>query len=226
MKRIYRASASDMLGVRGSIPIRIQTLRPNPKYSIEEQLLLLYLLSLPPEWELKQDWVIRQYKGVMGRDKVKLAWAGLKDKGHLVKHRGTKFTDVYWVVYEIPLKDWNPVDQEPVDQELVDNNTDIKDTDKKETDITGTSILGKLELEQNPIEHIHLIEKMREDCAAILLKATSLESDLFSFDHESKFKKLEKAIGKDVFVKILPTLKDWIWAKNLFNKYSSTTRRG
>ena len=224
MNRINRAS--DTMGIKGTIPINPETLRPNKNYSVEEQLLLIYLLSLPPKWNLIQDWVIRMYDDVMGRDRVKKAWAGLKLKGHLFKQRGKKFTDVYWIVYEIPPNDWNPVDQEPVDGEPDNNNTNSKVTNNKETEITRTSILGKNELELNPIGNIQRIEKIREDCAKVLMKATNLGADIFLYDRKSKFKELENALGTQAYIKIIPTLKDWIWAKNLYNKYSSTTRRG
>jgi hypothetical protein len=224
MIRINRASYS--MGITGTIPIKPETLHPKKNYTIEEQVLLLYLLSLPPKWNLKQDWVIRMYDKVMGRDNVKKAWAGLKLKGHLFMKRGKNFTDVYWIVYEIPPNNWNPVDQEPVDGEPVNNNTNSKETNNKETDITRTSILGKNELELNPIENIQHIEKIREDCAKVLIKATNLGADIFLYDQENNFKELENAIGTQAYIKIIPTLKDWIWAKNLYNKYSSTTRRG
>lgn len=224
MIRINRASYS--MGITGTIPIKPETLHPKKNYTIEEQVLLLYLLSLPPKWNLKQDWVIRMYDKVMGRDNVKKAWAGLKLKGHLFMKRGKNFTDVYWIVYEIPPNDWNPVDQEPVDGEPVNNNTNSKETNNKETDITRTSILGKNELELNPIENIQHIEKIREDCAKVLIKATNLGADIFLYDQENNFKELENAIGTQAYIKIIPTLKDWIWAKNLYNKHSSTTRRG
>jgi hypothetical protein len=214
------------MGITGTIPIKPETLHPKKNYTIEEQVLLLYLLSLPPKWNLKQDWVIRMYDKVMGRDNVKKAWAGLKLKGHLFMKRGKNFTDVYWIVYEIPPNNWNPVDQEPVDGEPVNNNTNSKETNNKETDITRTSILGKNELELNPIENIQHIEKIREDCAKVLIKATNLGADIFLYDQENNFKELENAIGTQAYIKIIPTLKDWIWAKNLYNKYSSTTRRG
>ena len=223
MSRINRAS--DTIGIKGSIPIKPETLRPNKNYTVEEQVLLLYLLSLPPKWNLIQDWVIRMYDDVMGRDRIKKAWTKLKLKGHLIKQRGTNFTDVYWIVYEIPPKDWNPVNDKSVDLESDYNNTNSKDTYNKETNITGTSILGKNDLELNPIENIRHIEKIREDSAALLLNTYKLEVNIFLFDQESKFKELERALGKETFDKIIPTLKDWIWAKNLFNKYSSTTRR-
>lgn len=224
MGRINRASYS--MGIKGTIPIRPETLRPNKNYTVEEQLLLLYLLSLSPNWNLKKDWVIKMYNGILGRDNVNKAWAGLKLKGHLFMKRGKSFTDVYWIVHEIPPNDWNPVDQEPVDGEPDNNNTNNKDTNIKETDITRTSILGKNELELNPIENIQHIEKIREDCAEVLIKATNLGADIFTFDQENNFKELENAIGRQAYIKIIPTLKDWIWAKNLYNKYSSTTRRG
>lgn len=224
MIRINRASYS--MGITGTIPLKPETLHPKKNYTINEQVLLLYLLSLPPYWNLKQNWVIGRYDEIMGRDNVKKAWAGLKLKGHLFKKRGKKFTDVYWIVYEIPPKDWNPVDQEPVDGEPNNNNTNNKDTNNKETDITRTSILGKNVLELNPIKNIQHIEKIREDCAKVLIEATNLGADIFTFDHKSKFKELENALGSNDYIKIIATLKDWIWAKNLHNKYSSTTRRG
>jgi hypothetical protein len=224
MGRINRASYS--MGIKGTIPIRPETLRPNKNYTVEEQLLLLYLLSLSPNWNLKKDWVVKMYNGILGRDNVNEAWAGLKLKGHLFMKRGKSFTDVYWIVYEIPPTDWNSVDQEPVDQESVDNNTEIKETEIKETDISRTSILDKSEFEKNPIENIEQIEKIRDDCAAILIKSNKFKVELFSFDHESKFNELENTIGSEEYIKVLPILKNWIWAKNLFNKYSSTTRRG
>ena len=148
-KRINRAS--DTIGIKGTIPIKKETLHPNKNYSIDEQIILLYLLSLPPQWNLKQDWIIHQYDGIMGRNRIKKAWASLKLKGHLIKKTGTNFTDVYWIVYELPI-DRNPVyrepvHREPVDRELVHNNTKIKDTDNKETDNKENTsiILGKFE---------------------------------------------------------------------------------
>jgi hypothetical protein len=223
MKKINRAS--DIMGIKGTIPIKRESLHPNKNYTPEEQVLLLYLLSLPPEWILKQDWVIKKYNEVMGRDRVKKAWASLKLKGHLIKNRGAKFTDVYWMVYEIPPKDWNPVNPIPVDDESNNNNTEIKDTYIKETYKTSSSILEKSELEKNPLKNIKQIEIIRDDSAEVLISATKLESDIFLFDKESKFRELEKKIGPDIFVNIVPVLNDWIWAKNILNKNSSTTRR-
>jgi len=143
-KRINRAS--DTIGIKGTIPIKKETLHPKKNYSVDEQIILLYLLSLPPQWNLKQDWIIRQYDGIIGRNRIKKAWASLKLKGHLIKKTGTNFTDVYWIVYELPV-DRNPVYREPVYRELVHNNTKIKDTDNKETDNKENTsiILGKFE---------------------------------------------------------------------------------
>jgi len=143
-KRINRAS--DTIGIKGTIPIKKETLHPKKNYSVDEQIILLYLLSLPPQWNLKQDWIIHQYDGIIGRNRIKKAWASLKLKGHLIKKTGTNFTDVYWIVYELPI-DRNPVYREPVDRELVHNNTKIKDTDNKETDNKENTsiILGKFE---------------------------------------------------------------------------------
>jgi len=224
MSRINRAS--DTMGIKGSIPIKRETLRPNKNYTVEEQVLLLYLLSLPPKWNLIQDWVIRMYDDVMGRDRVKKAWTKLKLKGHLIKQRGTNFTDVYWIVYEIPPKDWNSVNDKSVDLESDYNNTNSKDTYNKETNITGTSILGKSKLEQNPIENINKIEKFRDECAVSLMQATRLGVDILHYDREFKLQKLKNVIGLEEFEKIKPVLTDWIWAKDLIYKNSSTNRRG
>lgn len=223
MKKINRAS--DIIGIKGTIPIKRESLHPNKNYTPLEQVLLLYLLSLPPEWILKQDWVIKKYNEVMGRDRVKKAWASLKLKGHLIMKRGTTFTDVYWMVYEIPLKDWNSVNPISVDEESTNNNTEIKDTYIKETYRTSTSILEKNELEKNPLDNIKQIETIRDNSAEVLISATKLESDIFLFDKEYKFRELEKKIGPDIFINIVPVLNDWIWAKNILNKNSSTTRR-
>lgn len=224
MKKINRAS--DSIGIKGTIPIKRETLHPNKNYTVEEQVLLHYLLSLPPEWNLKQDWVIKKYDGIMGRDRIKKAWSNLKLKGHLMKNRGEKFTDVYWMVYELPPKDWNSVHPLPVNQESVNNNTNIQDTDIRETDITSTRILEKNILEKNPLENIQKIETIRDDCAIKLMSATNLGGEIFFFDTESKIGKLESKIGIEAASIVIPILRNWIWAKNILNSISSTTRRG
>jgi hypothetical protein len=221
MKTIHRAS--DTIGIKGSIPYRIETLHPKKDYSMEESYLLIYLLSLPPNWNLKQSWVIFKFEGVMGRDRVKKAWTSLKLKGHLLKIKGEKFTDVNWVVYEIPLKDCEPVHLEPVDQESVKNNTNTQDTNTRETNNTRTSILGKISKTYNERpEHLkpststlgtHTRNEI-EETSIKLVTATSLGADIFHYDTESKINRLENLIGADEFMKAKPLLLKWIRAKN------------
>jgi hypothetical protein len=177
MKRINRTS--DSIGVKGSIPIRIETLLPKKDYSIEEQVLLLFLLSLPPTWDLKQSWVIRQYQGIMGRDKVKETWSKLKLKGHLIKKRGKNFTDVYWIVYETPQLvdgnpvDWNPVHGDSVDCEPVHKDTNIKDTDNIDTEKKDTILVytgQKIKIEKkfgNLKEYIYICNTKEQDMAIV-----------------------------------------------------------
>ncbi len=217
MKNINRAS--DLTGIKGTIPIKKETLHPNKNYTVEEQVLLLYLLSLPPEWILKQDWIIKRYNDVMGRDRVKKAWSNLKLKGHLIKKRGTKFTDVYWIVFEVPPNNWNSVTPLPVNLKSVNNNTDIEDTNNKKTYKSGTSILEQKELEKDTIKNLKQIESIRDESAEELLVATKLGADIFLFDSENNIKELEKKIGSEKFIEIAPVLKSWIWAKNILNKH-------
>jgi hypothetical protein len=171
MKRINRTS--DSIGVKGSIPIRIETLLPKKDYSIEEQVLLLFLLSLPPTWDLKQSWVIKQYQGIMGRDKVKETWSKLKLKGHLIKKRGKNFTDVYWIVYETPQLvdgnpvDWNPVHGDSVDCEPVHKDTNIKDTDNIDTEKKDTILVYTGEKFGNLKEDIYICNTKEEDMPKI-----------------------------------------------------------
>jgi hypothetical protein len=221
MKRINRAS--DTIGIKGSIPIRIETLHPKKDYTIEEQILLLYLLSLPPTWNLKQSWVIKRYIGVMGRERVKKAWASLKLKGHLVKMKGEKFTDVYWLVFESTSNNQNLDNLNSVDLELVKNNTDIIDTDNIDTDNTSSSILGKTKINKKELpQHLQpsittqgsYLKNELIKSADFLVRATKLGAEIFEFDSESRFNKLEKLIGNEEFEKIKPALKKWILAKN------------
>lgn len=185
MKKINRTS--DSIGVKGSIPIRIETLLPKKDYSIEEQVLLLFLLSLPPTWDLKQSWVIKQYEGIIGRNKIKETWSKLKLKGHLIKKRGKNFTDVYWIVYETPVDrnsierspvDPTPVDRIPVYREPVHKDTNIKDTDNIDTDNieknNKDNILvytgRKIKIEKkfgNLKENMYICENKEEDMAKI-----------------------------------------------------------
>jgi hypothetical protein len=171
MKRINRTS--DSIGVKGSIPIRIETLLPKKDYSIEEQVLLLFLLSLPPTWDLKQSWVIKQYQGIMGRDKVKETWSKLKLKGHLIKKRGKNFTDVYWIVYETPQLvdgnpvDWNPVHGDSVDCEPVHKDTNIKDTDNIDTEKKDNILEYTGEKFGNLNSDIYICENKQEDMAIV-----------------------------------------------------------
>jgi len=229
MKKINRAS--DSMGIKGTIPIKRETLHPNKNYTVEEQVLLHYLLSLPPEWNLKQDWVIKKYDGIMGRDRIKKAWSNLKLKGHLMKNRGEKFTDVYWMVYELPPKDWNSVHPLVVNQESVNNNTHIQDTDIKETDITsaytGTNTLGKNNLLEKPIpEHLKCTtstlgeysRKNMEQYSMQLINATVIGADIFNYDTDYKMKSLQKRIGTIKYEQVKPTLMKWIEAKNLLNR--------
>lgn len=221
MKRINRAN--EIYGLEGTASLKYNTLRPKKEYSCDEQLLLIYLLSLSPEWDLKQSWIIKQYNGIIGRDRVKAAWGGLKTKGHLVMKRGAKFTDVYWVVYEIPLKVCEPVHLEPVDQESVKNNTNTQDTNTRETNNTRTSILGKISKTNKELpEHLkpststlgaHTRTEIQETSIK-LVSATNLGADIFLYDTESKMNQLEKLIGADKFLEIKPILIRWIRAKN------------
>lgn len=209
-----------MTGIKGTIPIKKETLHPNKNYTVEEQVLLLYLLSLPPEWVLKQDWIINRYKEVMGRDRVKKAWSSLKLKGHLMKKRGAKFTDVYWIVFEVPPNIWNSVTPIPDNLKSVNNNTYIEDTKNKKTYKSGTSsILEQKELEKDIIKNLNQIESIRDESAEELLVATILGADIFLFDSERKSKELEKKIGSEKFIEIAPVLRSWIWAKNILNKH-------
>ncbi|MBM3417963.1 MAG: hypothetical protein FJY17_03450 [Bacteroidetes bacterium] len=222
MIRINRAS--NILGIKGTIPIRPETLRPNKNYTIEEKVLLLYLLSLPPQWNLKQDWVIRMYDEIVGRDKVKKAWAGLKLKGHLFKKRGKKFTDVYWIVYEIPPNDWNPEDQELVDGEPNNNNTNNKETNNKETDITRTSILGKTGLEPKPIENktssvkkpntiFETYKKQFDDAVCEIYDGAKIGEEVFSYLDYDMFGELSDRIGVSTFNQIKSAVEKFKQAK-------------
>jgi hypothetical protein len=151
------------------------------------------------------------------------AWTSLKLKGHLLKIKGEKFTDVNWVVYEIPLKDCEPVHLEPVDQESVNNNTNTKDTNTRETNNTRTSILGKISKTNKELpEHLkpststlgtHTRNEI-EETSIKLVTATSLGADIFHYDTESKINRLENLIGADEFMKAKPLLLKWIRAKN------------
>lgn len=228
MKSIHRTS--DTLGVKGSIPIRIETLHPKKGYTVEEHLILLYLLSLPPTWVLNQNWVIRKYDGIIGRNRVQKAWASLKLKGHLIKQRGTKFTDVNWLVYETPINKRNPDNQNPVYRELVKKDTNTRDTNIIHTDITststGTSILGKnLKPKKTPPEHLKsststlgsFTRNEIEEYSSKLVGATSIGADIFLYDSEFKMKSLEKLIGTEKLEEVKSTLLKWIRAKNRLN---------
>lgn len=211
MIRINRAS--NILGIKGTIPIRPETLRPNKNYTIEEQALMHFLLSLPPKWNLKQDWVIRMYDEIMGRDKVKKAWTGLKLKGHLFMKRGKKFTDVYWIVYEVPPNEWNPVDQEPVDGESDNNNTNNKETNNEETDITRTGILGKNEIEVNPIENesssvkkpntiLDAFQNQFDEAVCEIYDGAKIGEEVFSYLDYDMYGELSDRIGVSTFNQI------------------------
>lgn len=228
MKSIHRTS--DTLGIKGSIPIRIETLHPKENYTLEEQVILLYLLSLPPKWDLKQNWVIKKYDGIIGRNRVQKAWVSLKLKGHLVKQRGTKFTDVNWLVYETPINNRDQDNQNPVHREPVNKDTNTRDTNIIDTDITststGTSILGKnLKPEKQIPEHLKFSISTQgsftknefEECSRKLVGATSIGADIFLYDSEFKMKKLEKLIGAEKMEEVESTLLKWIRAKNRLN---------
>jgi hypothetical protein len=134
---------------------------------------LLFLLSLPPTWDLKQSWVIKQYQGIMGRDKVKETWSKLKLKGHLIKKRGKNFTDVYWIVYETPQLvdgnpvDWNPVHGDSVDCEPVHKDTNIKDTDNIDTEKKDNILEYTGEKFGNLNSDIYICENKQEDMAIV-----------------------------------------------------------
>ena len=228
MKRINRAS--DTIGIKGSIPIRIETLRPKKDYTMEEQTILLYLLSLPPTWNLTQSWVIDRYANIIGRDRVKDAWRTLKLKGHLIKRRGRLLTDVFWLVFEFPVNDEIPVNQSSDDSNMDNNNTYSIDTDiidtEKTSSSTGTSILGKTKIHQKELP-LHLqpstttqgayLKNELKETSDFLVGATKLGAEIFEFDSEYKFKELEKVIGNEELEKIKPTLKKFISAKNRLN---------
>lgn len=113
--------------------------------------------------------------------------------------------------------------------DLVQNELEVTSVGNTINSDTSTSILddnlniieNETRIKEIPIQLkpstttlFQFYKKQKEESASFLTGATKIKSQIFEFDSESRFNKLEKLIGNEELEKIKPALRKWILAKN------------
>jgi hypothetical protein len=230
---IHRTSAKK--GAKGYTPITNKIIQ-GKHLSLEESGLLCYLLSLPINFKVVKENILRQLKDRISEGRFNKAWKGLVEKQYVVKEKDWDLSRknmrrVRWIVYETPINRDTQNRESRESSALESIHIESKEEESKSLESTvlnniGPNILGQKNENGNTTIPNSCFEEAINEATQYLTGATTLGEEILLFAEPDQHLQLKMLIGPEQFEMISPQLEKFEYARKQLELNISTSMTG